>query len=120
WDATTFATSFVTSRRPFRAGSWRLLRHRFGPAKATNYLAKWGRVSQLSEVNRAVVQLGRTLEWGSRGRGFESRRPDFLFPTYDMEGICVLLTTPFWEHGAPYRALKIRQRRSIFSAFSKC
>ena len=26
--------------------------------------------------NRAVVQLGRTLEWGSRGRGFESRRPD--------------------------------------------
>ena len=25
---------------------------------------------------RAVVQLGRTLEWGSRGRGFESRRPD--------------------------------------------
>ena len=28
--------------------------------------------------NRAVVQLGRTLEWGSRGRGFESRRPDVL------------------------------------------
>ena len=26
--------------------------------------------------NRAVVQLGRTLEWGSRGRGFESRRPE--------------------------------------------
>jgi putative endonuclease len=25
---------------------------------------------------RAVVQLGRTLEWGSRGRGFESRQPD--------------------------------------------
>ncbi len=25
---------------------------------------------------RAVVQLGRTLEWGSRGREFESRRPD--------------------------------------------
>src|SRR5215471_10425151 len=28
--------------------------------------------------NRAVVQLGRTLEWGSRGRGFESRRPDII------------------------------------------
>ena len=26
--------------------------------------------------NRAVVQLGRTLEWGSRGRGFKSRRPE--------------------------------------------
>ena len=29
--------------------------------------------------NRAVVQLGRTLEWGSRGRGFESRRPDVTY-----------------------------------------
>jgi hypothetical protein len=28
---------------------------------------------------RAVVQLGRTLEWGSRGRGFESRQPDKIF-----------------------------------------
>src|SRR4029077_303656 len=26
---------------------------------------------------RAVVQLGRTLEWGSRGRGFKSRQPEF-------------------------------------------
>ena len=26
--------------------------------------------------NRAVAQLGSALEWGSRGRGFESRRPD--------------------------------------------
>ena len=26
--------------------------------------------------DRAVVQLGRTLEWGSRGRGFKSRQPD--------------------------------------------
>jgi hypothetical protein len=25
-----------------------------------------------------VAQLGRALEWGSRGRGFESRRPDHL------------------------------------------
>ncbi len=30
----------------------------------------------LALLRRAVVQLGRTLEWGSRGRGFESRRPD--------------------------------------------
>src|SRR5438128_1994471 len=28
--------------------------------------------------SRAVVQLGRTLEWGSRGRGFKSRQPDLL------------------------------------------
>jgi hypothetical protein len=28
--------------------------------------------------NRAVVQLGRTLEWGSRGRGFKSRQPEFF------------------------------------------
>jgi hypothetical protein len=27
---------------------------------------------------RAVAQLGSALEWGSRGRGFESRRPDQL------------------------------------------
>src|SRR5438094_5692975 len=33
---------------------------------------KWQQYSP----RRAVVQLGRTLEWGSRGRGFESRRPD--------------------------------------------
>ena len=31
--------------------------------------------------NRAVVQLGRTLEWGSRGRGFESRRPEKFLAT---------------------------------------
>jgi hypothetical protein len=28
------------------------------------------------EKDRAVAQLGSALEWGSRGRGFESRRPD--------------------------------------------
>src|SRR5947207_7776693 len=27
-------------------------------------------------LQRAVVQLGRTLEWGSRGRGFKSRQPE--------------------------------------------
>src|SRR5947207_15940528 len=29
-------------------------------------------------LQRAVVQLGRTLEWGSRGRGFKSRRPEIM------------------------------------------
>lgn len=27
---------------------------------------------------RAVAQLGRALEWGSRGPGFKSRQPDFF------------------------------------------
>src|SRR5207237_2389596 len=27
-------------------------------------------------TNRAVAQLGSALEWGSRGRGFKSRRPE--------------------------------------------
>ena len=35
--------------------------------------------AHIRSFNRAVVQLGRTLEWGSRGRGFESRRPDVLY-----------------------------------------
>ena len=34
--------------------------------------------------NRAVVQLGRTLEWGSRGRGFESRRPERIRSLHDL------------------------------------
>ena len=29
-------------------------------------------------LQRAVVQLGRTLEWGSRGRGFKSRQPEIF------------------------------------------
>src|SRR5437588_5859889 len=28
-------------------------------------------------LQRAVAQLGSALEWGSRGRGFKSRRPDW-------------------------------------------
>src|SRR5712691_8553385 len=39
-----------------------------------------GDLSAISEYfgseKRAVVQLGRTLEWGSRGRGFKSRQPE--------------------------------------------
>jgi hypothetical protein len=30
-----------------------------------------------SRAERAVAQLGSALEWGSRGRGFKSRRPDY-------------------------------------------
>jgi hypothetical protein len=30
---------------------------------------------------RDVAQSGRVLEWGSRGRGFESRRPDHPSPS---------------------------------------
>ena len=29
---------------------------------------------------RAVAQLGSALDWGSRGRGFESRQPDKKTP----------------------------------------
>ena len=29
-----------------------------------------------SRAERAVAQLGSALEWGSRGRGFKSRRPE--------------------------------------------
>src|SRR5439155_9048765 len=31
-----------------------------------------------SRAKRAVAQLGSALEWGSRGRGFKSRRPEFV------------------------------------------
>jgi hypothetical protein len=37
-------------------------------------------------INRAVVQLGRTLEWGSRGRGFKSRQPD-IRPTNSSQRV---------------------------------
>jgi hypothetical protein len=46
--------------------------------------------------NRAVAQLGSALEWGSRGRGFESRRPEgerlkqrlFRYPKIGYTGLC--------------------------------
>jgi hypothetical protein len=41
---------------------------------------KWQQYS----LQRAVVQLGRTLEWGSRGRGFESRRPERIGSFRDL------------------------------------
>ncbi len=39
------------------------------PARGINIVARC----------RAVAQLGRALEWGSRGREFKSLRPDFFF-----------------------------------------
>ena len=35
-------------------------------------------VVNTSRAERAVAQLGSALEWGSRGRGFKSRRPEFV------------------------------------------
>ena len=35
-------------------------------------------------VRRAVAQLGSALDWGSRGRGFESRRPDQDAPEHQV------------------------------------
>src|SRR5437764_14327544 len=45
---------------------------------ATDKFASNAGVANTIPRNRAVVQLGRTLEWGSRGRGFKSRRPEIL------------------------------------------
>ncbi len=33
-------------------------------------------LQSLASLRRAVAQLGSALEWGSRGRGFESRQPE--------------------------------------------
>ena len=41
--------------------------------KRLPHIQKW----QQYLPQRAVAQLGSALEWGSRGRGFKSRRPDF-------------------------------------------
>src|SRR5262249_12560493 len=43
--------------------------------------------------NRAVVQLGRTLEWGSRGRGFKSRQPDLIWTHSDAQRILAFAST---------------------------
>lgn len=39
---------------------------------------------------RAVAQLGSALEWGSRGRWFESSRPDSLKPRL-VKGFMVIV-----------------------------
>ena len=47
---------------------------------------------RLHPSNRAVAQLGSALEWGSRGRWFESSRPDFRFLDEDSRSLsCCLL-----------------------------
>ena len=48
---------------------------RAGTSPLKNFLAQ--RILR-PRFRRAVAQLGSALEWGSRGRGFESRRPDHL------------------------------------------
>ena len=45
-------------------------------AKECQVLAKSSELVNSSHSDRAVAQLGSALEWGSRGRGFKSRRPD--------------------------------------------
>jgi hypothetical protein len=45
-------------------------------AKESQVLAKSSELVNSSHSDRAVAQLGSALEWGSRGRGFKSRRPD--------------------------------------------
>src|SRR5262249_23976199 len=45
---------------------------------ARNVCLRPGSGKQYS-LQRAVAQLGSAFEWGSRGRGFKSRRPDFFF-----------------------------------------
>ena len=35
-------------------------------------------LERTSNIGRAVVQPGRTLAWGARGREFESRQPDHV------------------------------------------
>ena len=41
-------------------------------------LAIYPQMVNSAPLNRAVAQLGSALEWGSRGPGFESRRPDII------------------------------------------
>jgi hypothetical protein len=52
-------------------------------------------------LRRAVAQLGSALEWGSRGRGFESRRPDQFSVN--------LLNAPQCASGALPMAAKVRE-----------
>src|SRR5438874_7020604 len=60
---------------------------------ATDKVASNAEVANTIPRNRAVVQLGRTLEWGSRGRGFKSRRPEIPkngdFETTGDLGFCL-------------------------------
>src|SRR5204863_4505423 len=46
--------------------------------------------------DRAVVQLGRTLEWGSRGRGFKSRQPERICPGENRRRLWRAVSVPLW------------------------
>ena len=51
------------------------------------------RTGKQYSLQRAVAQLGSALEWGSRGRGFKSRRPDFT----DRQPVDLCFTFMFCE-----------------------
>lgn len=55
---------------------------------------------------RAVAQSGRALEWGSRGRWFESNQPDKA-PEMVFGGLS------FWLRGSARRAFKERIRKNF-------
>src|SRR4051794_30600412 len=49
------------------------------PRSSSLRFAIYRQLVNSSPLNRAVAQLGSALEWGSRGPGFESRRPEKIF-----------------------------------------
>src|SRR6201992_459793 len=68
----------LRSRALLAIRAWPRLVARAWPGRSRSTL-RW--VSPLrrvcASVHRDVAQLGRALDWGSRGRGFKSRRPDW-------------------------------------------
>ena len=78
-NAVAFATQLINEGH-FMAdgkGAWR--EHRPSADQENEFIRVHG-FGEYCTAHRAVVQLGRTLEWGSRGRGFKSRQPDW-FPS---------------------------------------
>src|SRR5260370_36488645 len=59
-------------------------------------------------MRRDVAQLGRALDWGSRGRGFKSRRPD------GFSNACAVCTarkySSRWDHD---RGRSLQPRRAV-------
>src|SRR5947207_9024974 len=52
-------------------------------------------------LQRAVAQLGSALEWGSRGRGFKSRRPDGFLPWWSKDALRRVLRISGRYRGRP-------------------
>ena len=61
---------------------------------------------------RAVAQLGSALEWGSRGRGFESRRPDHV-------SVNVLNVSRLYRGNAPVLETVLVTRSKLPRGFSE-